>query len=92
MMREHKPFHTTTAAEFRELAEAARIAGRLTELIAAINDRLERHRAALQSHQLARDFQSIQQTKKVIASLENKLQLAQQLQPSSPTANDDEQH
>jgi hypothetical protein len=41
---------------------------------------------------LARDFQSIQQTKKVIASLENKLQLAQQLQPSSPTANDDEQH
>ncbi len=81
-MREHKAFHTTTIAEFRELAEAARSAGRLAALIEAVTNRLERHRAALQSHQLARDFQSIQQTKKLIANLENKLQIAQQLQNS----------
>ena len=41
-MQEKKPFHTTTAAEFRDLAEAARAAGRLPELVAAISDRLER--------------------------------------------------
>jgi hypothetical protein len=81
-MQERKPFHTTTTAEFRELAEAARAAGRLPELIAAISDRLERYRAALQSHQLARDFQSIQETKKLMANLENKLRIAAQLQPS----------
>lgn len=80
-MSEHRSFHTTTSAEFRELAEAARATGRLTELIEAIQARLERHRGALQSHQLARDFQSIQQTKKLISSLESKLQIAQQLQP-----------
>jgi hypothetical protein len=88
-MRE-KFFHTTTVAEFRALAEAARTAGRLAELIDTLNDRLERHRLALQSHQLARDFQSIQQTKMVIANLENKLQIAQQLQNSAPSLNDDE--
>ncbi|MBI1880052.1 MAG: hypothetical protein HYR94_17845 [Chloroflexi bacterium] len=81
-MQERKPFHTTTAAEFRELAEAARAAGRLPELIAAISDRLERHRAAMQSHQAARDFQSIQETKKLIANLENKLRIVTQLQSS----------
>ena len=79
-MQERKPFHTTTAAEFRELAEAARAAGRLPELIEAISDRLERYRAALQSHQSARDFQSIQETKKLMANLENKLRIAAQLQ------------
>lgn len=81
-MQEKKPFHTTTAAEFRELAETARAVGRLSELIAAISDRLERYRAAMQSHQAARDFQSIQETKKLIANLENKLQIASQLQES----------
>ena len=80
-MQERKPFHTTTAAEFRELAETARTSGRLPELIEAISDRLERYRAALQSHQLARDFQSIQETKKLIANLENKLRIATQLLP-----------
>ncbi len=79
-MREPGSFHTTTSAEFRELAEAARATGRLAELIEAIHDRLERYRTALQSHQLARDFQSIQQTKKLIGSLESKLQIARQLQ------------
>lgn len=83
-MREYKSFHTTTIAEFRALAEAARNDGRLAALIEAITGRLERHRAALQSHQLARDFQSIQQTKKLIANLENKLRIAQQLQNSDP--------
>jgi hypothetical protein len=87
-MRENKAFHTTTAAEFRGLAEAARAAGRLAELIEAITDRLERHRAALQSHQLARDFQSIQQTKKLITNLENKLRIAQQLQSSDSSESD----
>lgn len=81
-MRERKSFHTTTAAEFRELAEAARATGRLGELVEAIQDRIERYRTALQSHQLARDYQSIQQTKKIIDSLESKLQIAQQLQPA----------
>lgn len=79
-MQERKPFHTTTTAEFRELAEAARTAGRLSELIAAISDRLERYRVAMQSHQSARDFQSIQETKKLMANLENKLRIAAQLQ------------
>lgn len=88
-MREKKMFHTTTAAEFRELAETARAAGRLAELIDAISDRLERYRTALQSHQLARDFQSIQETKKLIANLENKLRIARQLQVTdSPTADE----
>lgn len=81
-MQERKPFHTTTAAEFRELAEAARAAGRLSELIAAISDRLERYRTAMLSHQAARDFQSIHETKKVIANLENKLRIVTQLQTS----------
>jgi len=81
-MRENKLFHTTTAAEFRELAEAARTSGRLTELINAISDRLERYRVLLQTHQEARDFQSIQQTKKIIANMENKLRLARELQGS----------
>lgn len=79
-MHEKKPFHTTTAAEFRDLAETAQAAGRLPELIEAISDRLERYRVALQSHQSARDFQSIQETKKLIANLENKLRIAGQLQ------------
>lgn len=81
-MQEKKLFHTTTAAEFRELAETARVAGRLPELIVAISDRLERYRVAMQSHQAARDFQSIQETKKLIANLENKLRIASQLQES----------
>lgn len=79
-MQEKRPFHTTTVAEFRDLAETARAAGRLSELITAISDRLERYRVALQSHQAARDFQGIQETKKLIANLENKLQIASQLQ------------
>jgi uncharacterized membrane-anchored protein len=78
-----KSFHTTTSAEFRELAEAARVSGRLPELIQAISDRLERYRALLQTHQTGRDFQSTQQTKKLIANLENKLQLALELQDSN---------
>ena len=78
-----KNFHTTTLAEFRELAEATRASGRLTELINAISDRLERYRALLQTHQVARDFQNIQQTKELIANLENKLQLARELQDSN---------
>jgi hypothetical protein len=69
-------------AEFRDLAEAARSAGRLPELIAALAERLERYRAAMQSHQAARDFQSIQETKKLMANLENKLRIATQLLPS----------
>ena len=81
-MQERKPFHTTTVAEFRDLAEAARAAGRLPELIAALSERLERYRAAMQSHQAARDFQSIQETKKLMANLENKLRIATQLLPS----------
>jgi hypothetical protein len=88
-MREKKLFHTTTAAEFRELAETARAVGRLAELIDAISDRLERYRVALQSHQLARDFQSIQETKKLIANLENKLRLARQLQAADPPADNE---
>lgn len=88
-MREKKLFHTTTAAEFRELAETARAAGRLTELIDAISERLERYRIALQSHQLARDFQSIQETKKLIANLENKLRIARQLQAADIPAGDE---
>lgn len=81
-MQERKPFHTTTAAEFRQLAESARAAGRLPELIAALSDRLERYRVAMQSHQAARDFQSIQETKKLMTNLENKLRIATQLQAS----------
>lgn len=84
-MGERRSFHTTTSAEFRELAEAARATGRLQELIDAIQNRIERHRSALQSHQLARDFQSTQQTKKLISGLESKLQIAQQLQPTEIT-------
>jgi hypothetical protein len=77
-------FHTTTTAEFRELAEAARASGRLPELIKAISDRLERYRALLQTHQEARDFQSVQQTKRLIINLESKLQLALELQDANP--------
>lgn len=88
-MQERKPFHTTTSAEFRDLAETARAAGRLPELIEAISERLERYRAALQSHQLARDFQSIQETKKLITNLENKLRLAAQLQAAEPPTEDE---
>ncbi len=79
-MRERKAFHTTTAAEFRELVEAARTSGRLDELAEALAERLERHRAALLAHQAARDFGQIQETKKVIASLESKLQIIRQAQ------------
>ncbi len=77
-------FHTTTTTEFRELVEAARVSGRLPELIKAISDRLERYRTLLQTHQEARDFQSVQQTKRLITNLESKLQLALELQDANP--------
>jgi hypothetical protein len=79
-MREKKLFQTTTNAEFRELVETARASGRLDELIKALDERLNRYRIALQSHQAARDFQQIQETKKIIAVLESKLQIARQAQ------------
>lgn len=79
-MREKKPFHTTTAAEFREIAKAARTAGRLAELIQALTDRLERHRAVLQLHESTRNFQAARETKKLMANLENKLEIARELQ------------
>jgi hypothetical protein len=79
-MREKKPFHTTTSAEFRELVEAARTTGRLNDLIQAIAERLAWYRAELQAHQATRNFQQIQETKKIITHLETKLQIARQAQ------------
>lgn len=79
-MREKKLFHTTTNAEFRELVEEARRSGRLHELIGALEERLDRYRAALQTHQAARDFQQIHETKQIIATLESRLQIARQVQ------------
>ena len=79
-MRDKKLFHTTTNAQFRELVEAARTSGRLNELISALEERLDRYRAALQSHQTARDFQQIHETKQIIATLESRLQIARQAQ------------
>ncbi len=79
-MRKKRPFQTTTIAEFREIVKTAQTGGRLPELIAAINKRVERHRAILAVHQSVGDYQSIQQTKKLITALENKLEIARQEQ------------
>lgn len=79
-MSDKRPFQTTTAAEFREIARTARSSGRLPELIEAINSRIARHRAMLELHEAARDIQQIRETKRVIASLESKLEIARQIE------------
>lgn len=81
-MSNQKPFQTTTTAEFRELAKAARASGRLPELIEAITNRIERHRAMLEIHEAARDIHQIYETKKLIANLESKLEIARKLESS----------
>ncbi len=79
-MSENRGFHTTTTAEFREIAAAAKAAGRLPELIKAIEERLERYRATLELYESTRDFQHIHTAKKSIANLESKLELARKLE------------
>ena len=78
-MNEKKPFQTTTTAEFREIARTAQAGGRLDELIQALTGRIDRHRAMLELHEAARDFQQIRETRKVIANLESKLEIARKL-------------
>jgi hypothetical protein len=78
-MSEKRTFQTTTAAEFREIAAAALAAGRLPEMVAAIEARLERYRSTLEVHEATRDYQQIRETKRVIANLESKLEIARQL-------------
>lgn len=75
-MSEKNPFQTTSAAEFREIAQAAHASGRLAELITAIQSRIERYRATLEVHEAARDFQKIRDTKKLITNLEGRLEIA----------------
>jgi hypothetical protein len=79
-MSDKRPFQTTTAAEFREIAKAARSSGRLSELIEAINSRIARHRSMLELHEAARDIQQIRETKRVITNLESKLEIARQIE------------
>jgi hypothetical protein len=78
-MNEKRPFQTTTTAEFREIAKTAQAGGRLGELIKALAGRIDRHRAMLELHETARDFQQIRETRKVIANLESKLEIARKL-------------
>lgn len=73
-------FQTTTAAQFREIAAAAQASGRLPELIAAITERLERQQALLELYEATRDFQQMRETKKSIANLESKLEIARRLE------------
>ena len=79
-MPDKRAFQTTTAAEFRQIAAAAQAAGRLPEMIAAIEERLARHRATLEVHEATKDYQQIRETKRVIANLESKLGLARQIE------------
>ena len=72
-------FQTTTTAEFREITAVAHAAGRLPELIEAIEQRLERHQAMLQVHEEARDYHQIREAKKHITNLENKLEIARMI-------------
>ena len=78
-----RPFQTTTTAEFREIAAAAQASGRLPDLIAAIEQRLERNRATLDLHESTRDFQRIRETKRLMANLESKLEIAKKLERRS---------
>ena len=75
-----RPFQTTTTAEFREIAAAAQESGRLSDLIAAIEQRLERSRATLDLHESTRDFQRIRETKRLMANLESKLEIARKFE------------
>lgn len=79
-MPERRGFHTTTAAEFRQIAAAAKAAGRLPELIEAIQERLERYRATLELYESTRDFHHIHEAKKSIANLESRLEIARKLE------------
>ena len=74
-----KAFQTTTAAEFRKIAAAAQAAGRLNELITAMTTRLTQYQSILEMHETARDIQKTRETKKNIANLETKLELAKQI-------------
>jgi len=78
-MNDKRPFQTTTTAEFREIAKTALAGGRLDELIKALAGRIDRHRAMLELHETARDFQQIHETRKLIANLESKLEIARKL-------------
>ena len=78
-MSQRRAFQTTTAAQFREIAAAAQAGGRLPELMAAIEERLQRHRATLEVHEATRDYQQIRETRRVIAHLESKLEIARQI-------------
>jgi hypothetical protein len=79
-MAYRRDYQTTTAAQFREIAMAAQSSGRLAELIAAIRERLERQQTMLELHEATRDFQQIRETKKSIANLESKLEIAKRLE------------
>lgn len=72
----NRSFQTTSAAEFRAIVAAAQTSGRLSELIQAIQERLERYQATLELHETTRDFQKIRETKRLMANLENKLEIA----------------
>lgn len=89
-MSKKRPFQTTTTAEFREIAKAVQAGGRLAELIGAINQRLERHQAMLRLHESARDIHQVRETKKLIANLESKLEIARKLASSGDIERDDD--
>jgi len=78
-MSHRNAFQTTTAAEFRKIAAAAQAAGRLPEFIEAMTTRLMQYQAMLEMHETARDIQKTRETKKKIANLETKLELARQI-------------
>ncbi len=82
-MSQRDVFRTTTAAEFRKIAAAAHTSGRLNELIEALAQRLERYQSALTVHESTRDIQKVQETKKRIANLETKLEIAKQIEWSA---------
>lgn len=79
-MLNKKAFQTTSAAEFREIAATAQASGRLPELIDAIQKRLDRYQEVLQLHESARDFQKIRETKRLIANLQNKLEITKKFE------------
>ncbi len=79
-MSDRRAFQTTTAAEFRKIAAAARASGRLSELIKAMDTRLHQYQTTLEMHEIARDIQRTGETKKKISNLETKLELARQIE------------
>ena len=79
-MSHRRAFQTTTAAEFRKIAAAAQASGRLVELITAMSTRLQQYQSMLDMHESARDIKQIRETKKKIANLETKIELARQIE------------